>query len=267
MKLINMNTRSTIFCLLTYSCLAQNYSDVEILSRNDSINCFLVAYNRTPTSITFKIITKETEQIYQKHIIASLDSLVLLKERNSNKENYVTQINNEYKLSYSLGDSLSSKHDDNYLYDFPFKKRKRYELIQGWGGKFSHTKPKSYHALDFKMKIGEPVHAARAGIVVRSVDKYTKNGGRELRNSANVIVVMHQDNTFAYYVHLKPNGSLVEVGQKVKKGEHIGYSGNTGFSTRPHLHFVVRDGSANSVPFYFKGHKNKKLKPGKRYKK
>ena len=267
MKLININTRTFIFCLLTYSSLAQNYSDVEILSKNDSLSCFLIAHNRTPSSITLKIATKEPNKIYQKHIVASLDSLIVLKEQGTNKENYLEQIKSKYKLSYNFGDSLSSKHDDNYLYDFPFKKRKRYKLIQGWGGKFSHTEPKSYHALDFKMEIGEPVHAARAGIVVRSVDKYTKNGGRELRNFANTIILKHEDNSFAYYVHLKPGGSIVKVGQKIEKGELIGYSGNTGFSTSPHLHFVVRDGNANSIPFYFKGHKNKKLKPGKRYKK
>jgi murein DD-endopeptidase MepM/ murein hydrolase activator NlpD len=264
MKIKNINIITIIFVLQTYSCLAQNYSDVEILTKKDSLSCFLIAYNRTPSSITLKISIKETDQIYQKHIIASLDSLIVLKEHNSNKENYLEQIKNEYKLSYNFGDSLSSKHDDNYLYDFPFKKRKRYKLIQGWGGKFSHTEPKSYYALDFKMKIGEPICAARAGIVIRSVDKYTKNGGRELRNFANTIILQHEDNTFAYYVHLKPGGSLVEVGQKIEKGELIGYSGNTGFSTIPHLHFVVRDGNANSIPFYFKGYKNIELKSGKR---
>jgi murein DD-endopeptidase MepM/ murein hydrolase activator NlpD len=266
MKIKNVNVTTIVFVLLTYSCFAQNYSEFEIISKKDSLSCYLVVYNKTPSSVTLKLSLKEKNQIYQKHIIASLDSLIILKEESSNKENYLKEINDTYQLSYNFGDSLTSKHNNAYLYNFPFKKRKRYKLIQGWGGKFSHNNPKSFHALDFKMNIGEPVHAARAGIVVRSIDKYTKNGGRELRNFANTIILKHEDNTFAYYVHLKPGGSLVKVGQKIEKGELIGYSGNTGFSTSPHLHFVVRDGNANSVPFYFKGYKNKKLKPYKKYK-
>lgn len=96
---------------------------------------------------------------------------------------------------------------------FPFSKSKHYELIQGWGSRLSHYDLRSYHALDFKMKFGEPVHAARPGIVVRSIENFTKNGGRELQNDANVIIIKHEDNTYAHYVHLKPNGSRVEVGQ------------------------------------------------------
>jgi murein DD-endopeptidase MepM/ murein hydrolase activator NlpD len=252
--------------MVSCSALSQNYSDFEIYSRKDSINNFLLAYNKSPSSITLKISKKETNQIYQKYIIGSLDSLCILKEKNTDKETYVNQINEKYKLSYHFGDTISSKHNDKFLYDFPFKKRKRYKLIQSWGGRFSHSMPRSYHALDFKMEIGEPVHAARSGIVVRSVEKFTKNGGRELQNFANTIIIKHNDNTFAHYVHLKTDGSLVEIGQVVEKGELIGFSGNTGFSTQPHLHFVVRDGTGNSVPIYFKGFKNKTLKISKKYK-
>lgn len=47
------------------------------------------------------------------------------------------------------------------------------------------------------------------------------------------------DNTFALYAHLKYKGVVVKQGQKVKEGDLLGYSGNTGFSDSPHLHFEI----------------------------
>ncbi|MFH1211650.1 MAG: M23 family metallopeptidase, partial [Candidatus Woesearchaeota archaeon] len=44
---------------------------------------------------------------------------------------------------------------------------------------------------------------------------------------------------FSQYLHLKFKGSLVKTGVRVKKGQPIALSGNTGFTTAPHLHFIV----------------------------
>jgi murein DD-endopeptidase MepM/ murein hydrolase activator NlpD len=69
---------------------------------------------------------------------------------------------------------------------------------------------------------------------------------------ANIIRILHNDGTMALYAHLKPEGVLVRVGQRVRKADVIGLSGNTGFSAGPHLHFVVqanRGMSLESMPF------------------
>jgi murein DD-endopeptidase MepM/ murein hydrolase activator NlpD len=52
-------------------------------------------------------------------------------------------------------------------------------------------------------------------------------------------VIYHEDGTFAEYVHLKKDGAQVSVGDMVSAGDFIAYSGNTGWSSGPHLHFMV----------------------------
>ena len=69
---------------------------------------------------------------------------------------------------------------------------------------------------------------------------------------ANYVRVLHDDGSMALYAHLKRDGALAGVGQRVRRGDRIGISGNTGFSSAPHLHFVVqvnRGGRLESVPF------------------
>ncbi|EKS00485.1 peptidase, M23 domain protein, partial [Leptospira mayottensis 200901122] len=51
--------------------------------------------------------------------------------------------------------------------------------------------------------------------------------------------ILHKDGSIAEYAHLKHKGISVQIGQIVQTGERIGFSGNTGFSSAPHLHFHV----------------------------
>ena len=68
-------------------------------------------------------------------------------------------------------------------------------------------------------------------------------------------MVLHDDWTTGEYYHLKKDGVLVEVGDRVVAGQKIGLSGNTGNSALPHLHFGVYRaapwGSFHSVPVHF----------------
>ena len=68
--------------------------------------------------------------------------------------------------------------------------------------------------------------------------------------------VLHDDGTMALYVHLNWNTIRVVPGQRVRRGEYLADSGNTGFSTGPHLHFVVQrneGGALVAVPLEFAG--------------
>ena len=58
-------------------------------------------------------------------------------------------------------------------------------------------------------------------------------------DKANTVAIVHDDGTVAEYAHLSPGAELVKLGQRVNAGELLGYSGNTGYSSGPHLHFIV----------------------------
>lgn len=143
-----------------------------------------------------------------------------------------------YHFICLMGD-IYAQHDDRIHYLLPYARQKNFLLTQGYHGAFSHQGAVAY-ALDFIMPTGTPIYAAREGTVVRVVTHYTAAGVTpEFHNQANVIYVRHADHTVGRYVHLKPDGSLVSPGMKVVAGQHIGYSGHTGYSTQPHLHFDV----------------------------
>lgn len=63
----------------------------------------------------------------------------------------------------------------------------------------------------------------------------------KLRPRANFVCVQHSDGTYARYFHLSRNGVRVKKGDRVAAGDILGLSGNTGFSSAPHLHFDVVD--------------------------
>ncbi|MFP4114883.1 MAG: M23 family metallopeptidase [Spirochaetales bacterium] len=164
-----------------------------------------------------------------------------------------------YGLQYSFarGNPATASHDDEFRYLIPFAHGDKRRLSQGFGGRFSHYGENEY-AVDFEMPEGTPVYAARDGLVAE-VKEDSQVGGPSVSYSddGNFILVMHADGSFANYVHLRYGGAVVEPGDRVREGDLIGYSGNTGRSSGPHLHFDVRlpapDGTMQSIPFLFRG--------------
>jgi murein DD-endopeptidase MepM/ murein hydrolase activator NlpD len=82
---------------------------------------------------------------------------------------------------------------------------------------------------------GTPVYAVDEGVV--------KFAGWSDRGYGNMVVIDHGGRYQTLYAHLRDAPSVSE-GQSVAAGQVIGYMGNTGFSTGPHLHFEIRHGSA-----------------------
>lgn len=89
-----------------------------------------------------------------------------------------------------------------------------------------------YNAIDLGAPVGTPIYASAAGEVIVS-RQGGWNGGY-----GNYIVIKHGNGTQTLYSHNSSNG--VYVGQYVEQGELIGYVGQTGRATGPHLHFEVR---------------------------
>ena len=137
-------------------------------------------------------------------------------------------------------------------YVLPYPVGTAHTCAQGFNTSYSHYGSFRY-AVDFEMPIGTVVTAARKGRVVYVVESYSDSdqaGGHE-----NVVIVMHEDSTYARYVHLTTNGGLVEVGQMLMPGDTVGLSGNSGSSYLPHLHFDVTGSFTGAgdqtIPFDF----------------
>ena len=160
-----------------------------------------------------------------------------------------------YEFDWSVGD-MYARHNDSYRYHLPFAKGKHYSLVQGYNGGYSHYGSDRY-ALDFAMPVGTPVHAARKGVVIDIAEHNTIGGTSEWHTKyANYVIVLHDDGTTGEYFHLMHKGVEVSVGQKVQVGQLLAYSGNTGFSSLPHLHFAVYrarpKGEFQSIPVKFR---------------
>jgi murein DD-endopeptidase MepM/ murein hydrolase activator NlpD len=93
------------------------------------------------------------------------------------------------------------------------------------------------YAIDVAMPIGTIVVAIQAGDVVRIQEDYVD--GDNAAGHENYVLVEHGDGTVARYIHLTNRGAVPRLGDRVERGDVIGYSGHTGNSTEPHLHIDV----------------------------
>lgn len=165
-----------------------------------------------------------------------------------------------YHYRYSRGNR--GGRPDGTPYQLPFAAGAAFRLSQGNFGKFSHGPGSGdEHALDFTMPVGTTICAARDGVVAGLRSDSTSGGpSRDFRACANYVMIRHDDGTYADYLHLQTGGVLVKVGERVRAGQPIARSGNTGYSTTPHLHFVVHrpiDGTRREtlpIRFQLAGH-------------
>ncbi|MFH1307751.1 MAG: M23 family metallopeptidase [archaeon] len=96
------------------------------------------------------------------------------------------------------------------------------------------------NSVDFTCNEGTEIVAARGGEVVWIKDDSNVGGlDKKYMNDGNRVVIKHDNGEYTAYEHLKYKGVTVKVGDKVEEGELVGYAGNTGYSSAPHLHFEV----------------------------
>lgn len=161
-----------------------------------------------------------------------------------------------YRYSYNLKvGKLNPRHDSNCYYLPPVPAGSAYRVTQAFNGSFSHNNRYNRFAVDIAMPIGTDVIAARGGIIIDRDTEFVLNGlDEKYLSRANAIRVLHADGTIASYAHLQFRSMRFYEGEIVQAGQVIGRSGNTGYSTGPHLHFSIhanQNMQINSVPFKF----------------
>jgi len=150
--------------------------------------------------------------------------------------------NSEYRMPWTCGDTYTCSS----------------------GNHTSNHDGKDEYAYDFAMPIGTTLRAMRPGTVlrVRKVslpgDSCYNGGGSACANYANTVEVKHADGSVALYMHLSTISAT--KGAHVERGDVIGKSGNSGWSTGPHLHVQVQQDCGiwwcQSLPFKFEENGN-----------
>ena len=159
-----------------------------------------------------------------------------------------------------------AKHAPDRPYRAPFAVANDYRISQTFPVGITHTTPDSWYAVDLAMPIGTDIYAAREGLVFEVASTNFRGGTDREQDaaSANIVRIMHDDGSHAVYAHLNWNSIRVRPGDRVRRGEYIADSGNTGFTTGPHLHFVVlvnRGMRLESVPVTFEGANYSEVEP------
>ena len=107
--------------------------------------------------------------------------------------------------------------------------------------RFVNNKVVGYHSgIDFPVAIGTQLVATNSGKIIFA---------GKLTSTGNTLVIDHGMNIFSSYSHM--SSFTVKAGQMVKKGDIVGKSGNTGFTTGPHLHFTIAIGTTFVNPHLF----------------
>jgi len=161
--------------------------------------------------------------------------------------------------SWVLGD-FNARQSPDAMYRLPYQDGLAFHIGQSPGGPITtHSSPDSQYPVDIGMPEGTPIVAAREGVVIYTEANQIYGGqSPDLMTKANSVRILHVDGTIAVYAHLAHGGVYVYPGQKVAAGTQIGLAGSTGYSSGPHLHFVVQtvERTANgltmvSLPFQF----------------
>lgn len=228
----------------------------DVLLTYDAVTQEVLIENRlySPISVILKASDEsaiDTDIVFNKIFTVQGNSMVSLGHIYEIDETKPFSLTREFSIGTPT--KVEQLKNDEFL--IPFKGR--YRVTQAPGGKFSHKGPKNRYAVDVAMPVGTPLYAAKDGKVVDMKMYFTKAGlDPAAHGKANYIRISHSDGTMTLYVHLKANSQVVKLGQYVKAGDLIAQSGNTGYTTGPHLHFAVQhnNGVATvSIPFKFKG--------------
>jgi murein DD-endopeptidase MepM/ murein hydrolase activator NlpD len=147
---------------------------------------------------------------------------------------------NQYKVS--LGDSSVLVGKSAISFTEPPKKfqspvhqsNPRITSLPGWRTDPVYGGRRHHGGVDLGIPVNTPIYATADGIVIQTHTGETYNNGA---GYGNYVKLSHKDDITSIYAHL--NSLVVKNGEHVKQGQLVGYSGSTGKSTGPHLHFQM----------------------------
>jgi len=139
-----------------------------------------------------------------------------------------------------------ARPDASQLWLVPYEHGTKHAVGQGYFGSSTHQ---GIQALDFDMPEGTTICASRDGIVAGLKDDSDMGGqSPAYARLGNYIEILHDDGTWSTYAHLKRGGALLREGDRVRAGDPIALSGQTGQASGPHLHFSAQMARWNGPP-------------------
>jgi murein DD-endopeptidase MepM/ murein hydrolase activator NlpD len=231
-----------------YEVINNNMKQVEIVldeiqDRDDNIYRVIFEADPIPNSIRKQGFGGVNR--YEKLLGLSNSELII----NTSKK--IDQLTKQlYLQSKSFDEVINlAKNKSNMLASIPAiqpvanKDLKR--MASGYGYRIHpiYKTRKMHYGMDFSAKTGTEIYSTGDGVVSKVK--------RSKRGYGNYIKINHGFGYETLYAHMSKY--IVKKGQKVKRGEVIGYVGNSGISTAPHLHYEVRKDNKkiNPVNFYY----------------
>ncbi len=228
------------------SSLSEKVVSLEILDKQ-------VAENIDSTAKKKSQVEKENENLKNKKSIAAsqkIDKQNLLTATKNQEKNYQSLLSELEKQQNSISDEISkfedqlrasfdptllpSKRPGVFAWPILLKKNGGLAyLTQHFGEKSYLYRGKPHNGTDVGGPLGTPIFAADDGIVL-AVDNNDKSSWKKYQYG-KYVMIEHGNNITTLYAHLSKQ--IVKKGDSVKRGDIIGYLGNTGYATGPHLHF------------------------------
>lgn len=207
-----------------YTKMSQNFNEMEstMASLKESESQFRKLFSLSSRKEVLKNVDVSSEDgsidtdLLKKEIQSSMNAVEEIKKYLAKEQNVYMTSPNGWPAPGKISSGFGMREHPKY------------------GGRRLHT------GIDITMPKGTPLHATADG-VVSFADRSGGNG--------NIVVIEHGHGMTSVYAHNSKNS--VKPGQAVKRGELIAYSGSTGVSTGPHLHYEIwRNGqSINPAPF------------------
>lgn len=200
-------------------------SQIETHRKNLSVRKIIVQDQKQEKKVILAQ-TQSKETVYQQQ----LDEL---KKQQDTIEDEIAAVEDQLRANFNV-DLLPGRRPGLLMWPVKMIAQGGKGIItQHFGEKSYLYRNKPHNGLDIGTPIGTPVYAAGDGAVT-AVGNNDKNSWNKYQYG-KYILIKHDNNLATLYAHL--SRQIVSNGARVKKGDIIGYSGNTGYATGPHLHF------------------------------